>query len=92
MLTGAVVLRPGHQHDMEEYQPVNGMVQLISGGGGHIPHDDPMPWPGVWQASGVPGALYVRVSGGALHWEFRDTAGQVVTSPDGTPGTGSVAC
>ncbi|MEV6526556.1 metallophosphoesterase [Longispora sp. NPDC051575] len=95
---GDLVLN-GHQHDMEEYEPLTGdlrpgghLVQLIAGSGGHIPHDDPMPPHGIWQASDQPGALYVQARGDRLDWAYRDPAGQVVTDPGGVPGTGSVTC
>jgi hypothetical protein len=105
---GADLVLNGHQHHMQIYRPLDGelragrpdshLVQLVSGGGGHIPHRDVSNDPrSRWQAMGVPGALFITAHGGGggpatrLSYTFRDLHDRVVRTQAGA-GTGAVTC
>ena len=67
----AAIVVNGHDHNMQQFKPKNGIVELISGAGGHDPYDvnasDPRL---VWSRDNTPGALRLDLRPGVAHFRF----------------------
>ena len=82
----AALVVNGHDHNMQQFKPKDGIVELISGAGGHDPYDvnggDPRL---VWSRDNTPGALRLDLRPGVARFRF--------VSPDkGTLQRGTVHC
>lgn len=82
----AVLVLSGHDHTMQEMQPKDGVVQLVSGAGGHssYPVDDSDPRL-VWGDDKVDGALSLELGARQATWQFFSVDGEMLRE-------GSIPC
>jgi hypothetical protein len=82
----AAIVVNGHDHNMQQFKPKNGIVELISGGGGHglyhVNGNDPRL---AWDEDNDYGALRLDLRPGVAHFRF-------VSPGKGTVHRGTVHC
>jgi hypothetical protein len=82
----APLVLSGHEHNLQRLHPIDGIIQLVSGAGGHrlypIRRDDPRL---AWGEDKRYGALRLDLSPGRARFAFVDSEGRVLDR-------GSVGC
>jgi calcineurin-like phosphoesterase family protein len=75
----AALVLNGHEHDMQRFQPRDGITELVSGAGGHSHYGLKKGYPGLAFGDGSSwGALRVSLSRGSARYRFVSTEGRTL--------------